>query len=491
MSFRKLTILVISLLVMSGLAIYGQELPTATASMTDDLNSLDGWTVDSADNWSVVDGNAVMLGAVGRGGWHQFYMTANDGGISGDFSLTANVGFNIDAYPMDTDEEGNVTGINWQGVYYRSIAVGLFQDDSNYLFAAQQHSSAGNNGIISNGSWLFRPWAGQGISQEIQDVRPIKVERSGLVTTVYLDGDIAYQGTDTTAAPATAGWASISTRGPTGLKVDMVSLSPSVSSPPSWDGPQVVTDAVFLLNEGGGYKLLSTDGMTKAVVEGVTTGDNKFASWMEDGASEGNRSVNLNVGQLNIQGVSYGPAATVEGWVKLTAETSYIFYFMVSAPELNEAWNRLRGGLNAEEGSSEDVKGVAFHWGMVESIVAEDAMTVGEWHHVAIVRDAEFTTLYVDFEEVGSGENTFADLTIPGVQITCASNADHDGVTSFSDVGHLNVDQIAITSQVLDPDTFVLLSGTETPGEPNDTGSEGGGETPHSRSSDRNRICFL
>ena len=440
----------------------GVDLPTATANFSDDLNSLSGWTVDSADGWSVANGYAMMNSAVAAtGDWHRYYMMADDGGISGDFSMTANVGFNIEAYPYDTDEAGAVTGINWQGVYYRNLAVGLYQASGKYHYAAMRRSSGNNNGINANGAWLNNPWIGQGLGVEIHDVREIKIERSGLVTTVWTDGEILCQGTDTTSAGQTeAGWATVGTRGPTGLMVDKVVLSSTVSTPPAWEGPQVVTDAVFLLNEGSGYELWSTDGMSKATAEGVTTGDSRLASWLSEGVNDGNKSIKMNAGQLNLHGFVYGPTNTIEAWVRVYSTEGPVIHVMADGTAIDAALWRERGGLFLSAGTTEDMIGVEWNFAGA-SIAVADGLSKGVWHHVAVVRDNEFTTFYIDFEEVGSTENTYGDMSLPNMMVTVANNADHDWITSFTEDGLLDVDQFAVSSEALDPADFKLAEGVD------------------------------
>ena len=310
--------------------------------------------------------------------------------------------------------------------------------------------------------------------QDIHDVRDIKMERIGKITTVWVDGDITYQASDTTLFGQTeAGWAVISSRGPVGLKIYRFSLSPSVSSPPTWDGPQNASDFIFYLVENAGYKVLSHDGNVRAFVEGASTGDGRFSEWINDGvrewvqyaylASRGGTSVRLNGGQLNVPGVNYKARNTLEAWVRVHENQGPLFYLMVSAQELNEDWWRLRGGLFLKEGSSEDLAGLSWRFGMETAIEADDVFAIGHWHHVAVVRNLDTYTVYVDFEQVGSGKNTLGNYDLPGMLLTVGNNADHDMVTSFTETGLMDIDALALTSRVLIPSSFMLLSGKADP----------------------------
>ena len=57
-------------------------------------------------------------------------MIVDDGSIAGDFSLNVEVGFNLDAYPLDEDRS-----LNWRGLFSRNLAVGLYQSDERYHIA--------------------------------------------------------------------------------------------------------------------------------------------------------------------------------------------------------------------------------------------------------------------------------------------------------------------------------------------------------------------
>ncbi|HLA39273.1 MAG TPA: hypothetical protein VJ417_04710, partial [Candidatus Glassbacteria bacterium] len=84
-----------------------RPLPTVTVDISDDFSDghFSGWTTDFPDGWEVVDG-AMQQKSRGEvtDNWLRYYATLDNGGVSGDFTLTLDIGFNENAYPMQSED---------------------------------------------------------------------------------------------------------------------------------------------------------------------------------------------------------------------------------------------------------------------------------------------------------------------------------------------------------------------------------------------------
>jgi hypothetical protein len=372
--------------------------------------------------------------------WLSYYAKYDAGEINGDFTLTLDIGFNIDAYtreetslyyPDPNTVVGTDSMLSIDEVYARNFAFGIMKDVNNSLLATVIGDRGKRNGIFK--SWedpdapgniisesLYYPYSGQGVGQDIHDKRSWKISRSGDVITLWADGRVFCQTTDNTSTePVTSGWVVAGSRGSVGIAFDNVELSSSAVPPPTWDSPEVLKNADFLFEEGEGYLVTSQDGKYIGVAEGATTGDNRFGYWVDDGVENGNKSYALNCGEINIHGVEYGPKTTFEGWFKFfrppllyqankwyvndidTREMveGYRGYRIITIMVRDKGWFRNRGGLLLlcdDDGENPALVYMIDRSHYHEYCIADLNIEYGEWYHVSWVRNGEEHLFFVD-----------------------------------------------------------------------------------------------
>jgi len=402
----------------------------------------------------------------------------DNGTLSGDFTLIAQLGFNTKAYPLDSPNKLS----HDNSPISRNFSFGIMQDSKNFLAARAYRAGISRNGIYKavNNRHEFiynerfgQGSGGQGVSFDVNDLTEWKISRSGDVITVWVDGRVQFQGRDTTStAGINSGWAFAATRGPVGIAVDNVVLSSTVEPPPTWEGPEseLKTDFMFTLEEGAGH-LIASEESYWGFAEGGSdnTPGSVFGWWAEDGAATGNRSYAANTGQLSVYDVVLSPQATLEGWFKFrrTNASGYgnypsvpVFFLMMdgrhSHPDFTSC---LRGGLVIEQDGA--AARLNIHFEDAGHIIepTSNVVPMDEWVHLAWVRDGPAHTLYLNGEEVAYGEDQLHGSTpLTRAQLTVGNNADHDWAAVFDTEPYFYVDQIRLTSMALDPQLF--LDGT-------------------------------
>jgi flagellar hook assembly protein FlgD len=284
------------------------------------------------------------------------------------------------------------------------------------------------------------------------------------------------QGADTSSVgPLEAGWVAVGGGGDTGVRVGEIAVSSTAPAAPSWDGPVSQTDFTFLLAEGEGHKVMSPEGHFAFLELGLP--GYEIGAWVEDGATEGNVSWATKFGAMKITRVTMSAQMTVEAWVKIPTSTVEgtipIVYSMGGGSRYNADWQRERGTIIA---ASVDLTAgtvtLGSSWGD-QGLGGLEGMMLDTWHHVAWVRDGSLATMYLDGEEIGSGEITkYGETVFELNQLTVAQNADHDQVTSINETPYLVLDQLRVTSAVLEPDDFLVGEDGEVEPEPDVVGCD-------------------
>ena len=460
------------------------EPPTATANVSDDFEDglMAGWTPDSAAAWIVEDGILVQdaISAATGGPWYLPGSAVwDDGEIAGDFKVTGKMGWNL---ANIKDEEAGV----WSGGLWNAkwALAAPFISVSDHIVLRHVTSWGGSfsmwRAAPGTGSWVYSPYnqidpddgsSSQGVSDAVADIRDVEMSRKGETITVMLDGIIVMQGADTSSAGAlTAGWVAVG-GGDTGVLVDEIAVSSTVAAAPSWPGPVSQTDFEFLMAEGEGHKIMSTDGGHYAWTELGVPGQ-EIGAWVDDGATEGNKSWATKFASLKVTRVTISSECTVELWAKIPSTlnpeitTIRMPYNMGGGGRYNPDWGRERGGLiGASVDAAAGTVTLRSTWDAT-GISGIEGFEMDTWHHVAWVRDGSLVTLYLDGEEVGSGELIkYGEVAFELNQLTFGNSADHDGITDISDTPYLIVDQFRVTSAVLDPDDFLEGVDGEKPDE--------------------------
>ncbi len=343
-------------------------------------------------------------------------------------------------------------------------------------------------------SLLYIPVVGQGMGHNIQDLVDIEVSRYGDVITVKRQGKIVFQGIDTTSTQKfSIGKIAITSRPHNGgPALDEISVSKMALPPPAWAGPVDQTDCTFYFNEGEGNLIHSAEGQHWGEVElgwGYKSGE-----WVDDGVQPGNKSWASWIGSARIHRVTYSSQFTLECFFKIpstnnlpTGERVALLYMqiqgnnppswmdpalhrMVQPEQPEEAdWERERGGLNVWIDENHAWLGYEFlsTWRNPPNDPADPPNTIygadfslDEWHHVAIVRDGATHTLYLDGVEAGSCQDyRYGAANLFAGTLSIAQNTDHDYISYRSNAAYLLVDQIRLTSDVLEPAEF--LTGAE------------------------------
>jgi len=440
---------------------FGAASPAQVTGISDDFSDgdYDFWSVDDPGNWEVVDAVLRQKKAVNRSGsWLSYFARMDSFLVDGDFTLTVRLGFNPEAYPMSGSSQ--VGG----DIYRRSYAFGIMADNNNALLATFLRSSGSSNGILKiaggGSTMLYSPYSGQGMGLEVHNIREMKMSRRSEIITVHADGRVIYQAGETAAPGAPAsGRAVVCSRGPVGLALDEIELTATAPPPPTWTGPPQITEFTFYLEENTGHRIWSDYQSHHGTVEVGGSGPGSFFGWwVQDGAGEDSKSWAAAGGQLTITDYSMGPQATLEGWFKfLDTGPDYgvpIFHLMFEGSLIDATWGRERGGpvLLAKDG------GATLHFHEFGWATAEDMgdITLGEWTHIAWVRDGSLHTFYIDGEEVGAVEiPRYGETILTGIQINVANNADHDWLTGLGSA-YLYVDKIRATGRALAPDEFIV-----------------------------------
>ncbi|MEA2062235.1 MAG: LamG-like jellyroll fold domain-containing protein [Gemmatimonadota bacterium] len=461
----RLLITVLSLILAWCVSLQAQELPTSTADMSDDFSDGDfeGWSVDSVDNWEVVDGMLRMKNIVARDSRITYFALFDEGGIAGDFDLTVYAGFKA------LEMSGSDT-LSWT-IFYRNLALGIMQDSANALMARLYRPGWDGTGFFKlNGGQLSSFYSrfpggegAQGMSFEVNDIIPYRISRKGKVLTFQVNGHLVFQAVDTTPnAIINAGWAAIATGGPFGLVIDRVVLSSTVADPPVWGGPvsENKNKFTFLLDEGNGVGVTDKTGRYWGLAEGGSNGSSagsRFGWWAEDGVVEGNRSFASNVGSLGIFDVTLNSSFTLEAWIKLTRPGCPIFYLMMNGKAIDPEWSsRLRGGLISEDGQETGAADLYLDW--AHKAVSErmkGVLPLDVWTHVAWVRKDTLNTVYIGGEAVGSmGDEIHGNTAFSGAFLAMGNNADHDWVRAFAGEPYLYIDMLRLSPWALEPEDF-------------------------------------
>ena len=464
--FKRLLVVLIAVLsihLLAGETIHAQN---QSVTMTFDDGNIDGWSFKNASNWEAVDGvlRQKKSGST-SGNWLQYYAAIPEvGGISmelnGDFQITFKVGFNESAYPMQ--DATTIGGSVWQ----RSMAVGIMKDSQNALLATFYRSNGKQNGIakITGGSanYLYAPFTGQGMGQDVHDIREIRIQRSSGVVTAWADGRILYQGFED--GSVLAGYPVICSRGPAGLALDEIKTDNQIPLPPAWLGPDEIRSFEFCMSDLDSHTITSMDGGITGTVEGGTKEEGAFMGWWtEEGAAANRWSWAAAGGVLTIQNWTMAENATIETWFKVPAWPSDVtsvplFHMMFDGSLINSEWSRERGGPIITQDIGAGTCSMDFHeFGWIEEELQDLVdLSMNEWHHFAWVREGETNYLYIDFEEFASFQiPRYGTTELTGMQINMANNADHDWVRKTG-TPLLLIDRVAASDEALNPQEFKL-----------------------------------
>jgi len=327
------------------------------------------------------------------------------------------------------------------------------------------------------------PVVGQCMGYNIQDFVDIEISRYGDIITVKRQGQIVFQGRDTTAAGMfNSGKIAITSRpGACGPALDEISVSDQALPPPKWAGPVDQKDFTFFFNEGSGNLINSADGKHWGEVElgwGYKSGE-----WVDDGAKPGNKSWSSWIGTARIHRVQYSSQYTLEGFFKVPSNHKLragsrfripLLFMQIQGnnnpwnrgkivqPEQprDADWDRERGGVFVQE-NNEGKLLLIFHILPPGKLYVEGpAFTYDKWHHVALVRDGVNYKLYLDREKVcDTLFSRWGKANLVKGILSTGQNVDNDMINYRSNAAYLFVDQIRLTSRVLNPDQF--LSGAE------------------------------
>ncbi|MBN2290394.1 MAG: hypothetical protein JXQ83_13750, partial [Candidatus Glassbacteria bacterium] len=301
---------------------------------------------------------------------------------------------------------------------------------------------------------LCQPYSGQGVGLDIHDLRGLRMTRRGDLITVYTDGRMIFQAADTSAGTVRSGQAVVCSRGPVGLAIAGLSLSPLVPPALKWKGPGRMKSFHFALDEGGGHQISDDTRKYQGTVElGVSGKRNLMGWWVSDSGSEMGRSYTAAGGQLTIQSYAMGPQASLECRFKLLepvpAEGVPIIQLVFDGSRLNPAWGRERGGPMAMP-SADGTIGLHFHEFGDVSADFPDVFTTGEWTHLAWIRDRARHIIYVNGEVAGVMDiPKYGDTELTGIQINMGQNADHDWLAGLGSA-YLYIDDLRASGQALD-----------------------------------------
>ena len=451
--------------------------------VSDDFEDGDyeGWIIDKNSEWAVTRGIMQQRGPVPR---YKLYSAHwEEGTIDGDFTLTLDLGFNLQAYPLATETQLD------SSINKRSMGFG-FSGPNGDIQAEFKHSWNGGDRsglyISIRGGW-YGSFPKSGYNTTVHDMRHMKMSLYQDTFTIWADGKIVLQTTYSGQPGDKSGNIFIFSFGPVGLSFDNVVLS-SVSAPPTpgWMyGPVagdtgLLSDFFFLLSEGESHLVYSTDGYAQATVEGgTTTPGSLFGWWVEEGVASGNKSWAVAAGQFTLQDFQMLPKATLEGWFKLfdPGDDRVVPVFHVKfnneyvrrAP--NEDWETEWMGLFFKRYTGE--KGILYFNGIRRfspDILCE--VEFGRWTHLAWVRDSSYHSFYVDGRKVcgvslrryvlepegaqlqNVVEPPWGDLILEDIQLNVGGYGDYGRLLRIGEP-YLYLDMLRATSSALAPEDFL------------------------------------
>ncbi|HUU30027.1 MAG TPA: PQQ-binding-like beta-propeller repeat protein [archaeon] len=454
-------------------------LPTSTADIADDFEDGDysGWTVDDPDVWEVAGGVLQQKTAVSYMGYGSFQHFAqwDLGEIAGDFTLTLDLGFNENAYPMIAPDS-----LNPNQVILRDFGLGIRQSPYDLLIAMLTRQQGRRNGIVKfRDGILWILYAinndpeyihSQEMGLDIHEMRPMKISRYSGVITVWADGEVIYQASDTTSSdPVDAGWVCVTGRGPVGVRLDNVLLSSSADPPPAFSPPAAVTDLTFELEEGAGHVITSQEGFRGTTDAGSTVPGSFMGWWVDDGITPGSKSWAAAAGLVTVaRNLTLGPQFTIEGWFKFFKNEENIFSINFDGYLIDQSWGRERSymvlrdlgadgkrltlllqGTTVTPGPDPDIVSDYYFDGDPSPVVN---INYGEWAHVSWIRDGSLHTVYVNGCKVGSLEMPrWGSTTLTGVQLVAGNNANYGHSRQIGEPPYAYIDKIKVTSQAHHP----------------------------------------
>jgi len=303
------------------------------------------------------------------------------------------------------------------------------------------------------------------VSETIMDMRGFEYSRKDGIFTVKLDGMIVMQGSDTTSTPKyEAGWVAVGGGSRCGIALDEISLSPTVPDAPSWAGPLSNGDWTFLLTEGEGHKVTSEEGKIAFAELGWPPGE--LGVWVNQGVQAGNKSWASKTGFLKVTRATLGPQSTLEAWVNIPADfpdeadpNVNIAFVSGDVSRYDPEEERIRTPLLLavvdKPSGTATLRGATWWFSDLTSPVP---MTLGEWHHVALAMDINGldVTLYQDGRYVGSvQDDSEGSLALELMVFTFGQHADHDQQTAVLDRPYLLIDQLRMSSRILQPEEFL------------------------------------
>ncbi|MFH1067980.1 MAG: PQQ-binding-like beta-propeller repeat protein [Candidatus Glassbacteria bacterium] len=455
------------------------NLPTSTADIADDFEdgNYNGWTVDDPDVWEVAGGALQQKTAVSFMGYGSFQHFAqwDLGEIAGDFTLTLNLGFNENAYPMIAPDSLDPTQ-----VHLRDFGLGIRQSQYDLLIAMLTHQQARRNGIIKFKDGLLSILYAvnddpeyihsQEMGLDIHEMRPMKISRYNGVITVWADGEVIYQASDTTSSdPVDAGWVCFTGRGPVGVRLDNVVLSSSADPPPAFSPPAAVTDLTFELEEGAGHIVTSEEGYRGTTDAGSTNPGSFMGWWVDEGVTPGSKSWAAAAGLVTVaRNLTLGPQATIEGWFKFFKGSENIFSINFDGYLIDQSWGRERSYMSFRDWGADGkrlmllLQGTTVTPGPDPDIVSDyyfdgDPSPVvninfGEWTHVSWVRDGSLHTVYVNGCKIGSMDMPrWGSATLTGVTLVAGNNANYGISRQIGAPPYAYIDRIKVTSQAIVP----------------------------------------
>ena len=457
------------------------DLPTSTADVADDFEDGDynGWTVDDPPSWEVAGGVLQQKTAVPFTGYGsiQHFAQWDLGEISGDFTLTLDLGFNENAYPMIAPDS-----LNPNQVILRNFGFGVRQSQLDLLIAMLARQQARRNGIVKFRDGILSILYAvnddpeyihsQEMGLDIHEMRPMKISRYSGVITVWADGEVIYQASDTTSSnPIDAGWVCVTSMGPVGVRLDNVVLSSSAAPPPAFSPPAAVTDLTFELEEGAGHIVTSQEGYRGTTDAGSTIPGSFMGWWVDEGVTPGSKSWAAAAGLVTIaRNLTLGPQATIEGWFKFFKGRENIFSINFDGYQIDPSWGRersymslidlgpdgkrlsllLQGTTVTPDPNEPDIGSSYYLDGYPELPVVD--INFGEWTHVSWVRDGSLHRVYVNGRKVGSLEMPrWGSDSLTGVTLVAGNNANYGISRQIGEPPYAYIDKIKVTSQAIVP----------------------------------------
>jgi len=417
-----------------------------------------GWSVDNPALWEIND-STLRMTAPGdsTGRWLSHRVRLDSARTQGDFTLTATAGFSGAAYPMANDST-----FSWK-IYYRAIAFGIVADSANALLATFCRTNGDLNGILrlKDGKeiWLCRPYSGQGLGLDIHDLRDYRLTRAGRKIIVAAGNRVAYVAEDTVSGPELDGFPLVCGPGPVGLAVKHLDLSPDFKRLYLLDKvkPQPETAAFSLHLEQGERELSFSQPVYFSAEQGRIAG-RPLGGFVAEGAAPGAHSWAAMGGQINVQNYLMGPEATIEAWFKLVEVPEQglplVQLIFDGSRQDSSLGSRERGGPMVFHYPDSSL-GLHFHEFGDITFDIPDVFKLGEWTHLAWVRQGKRHTIYVNGRNVISFEAPrYGERALHGVQLTLGQNADHDWITAPGRVYAL-FDCLQVKDRALTPEEFV------------------------------------